>query len=1639
MEQNDEQSRKTQHPMPGLFSFQPNIQKTQETGFGSHIQQGSFTQTLVPSNPSRSDQHTGGILQPGFFNPSPSGATTFGNFPTRFGISQSIPSSSTSDPSNRNVFKRQTGPVGLFQTKTPNFPNTMSSTAGFPSPTHNFPPTSSQSNADHFQAKPVFQNLPVAQAIDQSKAVKRKSDTAENIFSVRRKRSIDSDSSSAVTAADNTRAIKSPLKRTSHKGLFQTLSQKPNEEMQPSSTETKKPLNKISPRSLKAKQPARILGGLRRKSSSGVIENAITNQLVCTGIPRESNDKDQLRRHFSRFGNVIRVQTNVNKNSASVKFSTNEEAAKAKMKGKNLFGKAIHIYFGTKSRQSTEDAEDTKKKTTEKVVKKFPSTQKPRLNPQQGTTGHRVTTIAKTDTEKLTVLERIDKILRTRLVKESDLSKAIVTIGTCPDMCPEKERYLRQHRNLLASYETEPGTKKIDHRLAVKEYSRSSADQEEALSHELRPTKVLRLTMDYLLTHIIDSIDRDRIADWYDFLWNRTRAMRKEISIQQSNDVYAVQVTEECARFHICCAHELCEEDRHNFDPKINNENLEKTMKTVLDMYTDVNYDQQDILPGFENNEPEFRAYHILLNINRTSDVLRELQNMKAGTRSSPSVQIAVAAFSSVHSNNYARFFNVVKKSTYLQAAILHRYFTQVRKQAILTMARAYTTAKGSTWVPMEDVMRTLCFSSENELNAFCTELMIATKPGFIELSRSENCEVDVAMSVFRSHLVSSKMSGRSLGIIIAHGRTPCPNVHHPESSFDEEGRYIGKHAALLDTVDTFEPQKENIETTQQSIPQTQGLPAGVLTNMVKLIAKSLFHEVIDEMVLDVSIEVVKARDLVKASTEITDVVLRNDVDAEIRILCSEVLQEEKVRQQQKIKMAQQEQERALRRAAEEEMRRREEEKRKREQLERKMRERKLKEEKEVFLREYSMELATQMEETIVSQQIHEISKHEHREARLDKLSTLATHQILEDIIQEESFNSVKEVLRSERITCHTTLHKIVEKTTLKNSFNKWRNMLSDLQKRRYARMKFPAAPAMRAVQLQVHEFLPTPVQNHSLPRRNSFSIEGKREFPLSMDPLPQLYDSHAKMSKDLKSRAGSFCETQKRAFTEKLPVLDMLWDAMHDKLDTEATHLYWKIGILSHNSDHTWLAWLKQKFGFPQTEDTEVKLFNRYSFGETRRQISACCQVIFNSTPEVNLCRSNILFVMITHPNCFPYLKNHLNRVCEDKGTTTVIVVNCDTGLSEREILHELGLSDDCKYEFHLLSFHQMDYIANEIELKRGITLVSHSEPTLWVCESLRCVLEHQISILYIKPVMRHCTQREQLYLPTLEPHQLVDIYNHAIQSTCDVLTHPDLHNLAWPSPAMDTGITDTEVPCKGWNTADGFEKLRNICDQLQLPSFPVFDKYATEQEIYEKVFNYCQTACPKNDTLTASVAATVKLYQHQYAYDYQLDLTTAEVRTFVEQFPWPRIVDAVASSKLQEILYVEKEQVVCYNPYKLSLTSLTQSMQATLDEVEFDALGLDLINPTVNSNSECQYDTLHSQTMGPAKNLTTILSKNATMQSNASATPWLADGKSYEAQTLKKEVEQEKILSQRFEERLKKLLEEGGNTSMEYFDSLL
>lgn len=181
------------------------------------------------------------------------------------------------------------------------------------------------------------------------------------------------------------------------------------------------------------------------------------------------------------------------------------------------------------------------------------------------------------------MLEARDKLIRLTTKRMTDFKRAVEQ-GICPDMCPEKERLSRESKHRVASFELEEGSKSImNHIIAVKEYSRSSADQEAALQHDLRPEPVLKLTMTYLLQSIMDlcDIEDTNICDWYHFLWDRTRSIRKDITQQELSSPGTVLLVEQCARFHIHCAARLIAEELSVFDQRINTENLTKCLQSL--------------------------------------------------------------------------------------------------------------------------------------------------------------------------------------------------------------------------------------------------------------------------------------------------------------------------------------------------------------------------------------------------------------------------------------------------------------------------------------------------------------------------------------------------------------------------------------------------------------------------------------------------------------------------------------------------------------------------------------------------------------------------------------------------------------------------------------------------------------------------------------------------------------------------------------------------------------------------------------------------------------------------------------------------------------------------------------------------
>uniref|UniRef100_A0A8B9MML7 Germinal-center associated nuclear protein n=1 Tax=Accipiter nisus TaxID=211598 RepID=A0A8B9MML7_9AVES len=603
------------------------------------------------------------------------------------------------------------------------------------------------------------------------------------------------------------------------------------------------------------------LGRPERESTEGPggLAPGELTAIQCKNVPDYLNDRTVLEKHFGQFVKVRRIMTRRNKKMAVLHFFDHASAALARKKAKELHKDIVTFWqkkktspakreFSSKEkkvgedegRQSSEEQNYQHSPLRKPLIRSSASSVMPgksspakkpglrkallfeadlfdsssegqsseALGASLSSLGNLVGLVAETSEERYRLLDQRDKIMRQARIKRTDLGKAKTVVGTCPDMCPEKERYMRETRNQLSIFELLLGSDKVDHAAAIKEYSRSSADQEEPLPHELRPSEVLSMTMDYLVTNIMDQ-GEGNCREWYDFVWNRTRGIRKDITQQHLCNPLMVSLIEKCTRFHIHCAHHLCEEPMSSFDAKINNENMTKCLQSLKEMYQDLA--NKGI---YCKSEAEFRGYNVLLNLNK-GDILREVQQFHPEVRNSPEVRFAVQAFAALNSNNFVRFFKLVQAASYLNACLLHCYFNQIRKDALKSLNIAYTVStQRCTVFPLDHLVRMLLFKDCDEATDFISYYGLSVSDGaYVELNRSAFLEPDGLPKPRKSMFVSQKLTV-SVGEVVNGGPLPAVPHHIPVSSFNGQNKYIGGSTSV-DQANSS--QKLSIEATGKS------------------------------------------------------------------------------------------------------------------------------------------------------------------------------------------------------------------------------------------------------------------------------------------------------------------------------------------------------------------------------------------------------------------------------------------------------------------------------------------------------------------------------------------------------------------------------------------------------------------------------------------------------------------------------------------------------------------------------------------------------------------------------------------------------------------------------------------------------
>lgn len=190
-------------------------------------------------------------------------------------------------------------------------------------------------------------------------------------------------------------------------------------------------------------------------------------------------------------------------------------------------------------------------------------------------------------------------------------------------------------------------------------------------------------------------------------------------------------------------------------------------------------------------NEAEFRAYIVLLNLQNTN-FLWEVKQLRDDIKHSPEIQFATKMYLAFESNNYVRFFQLVRSTTYMNACILLRYFTQVRVKALEIMFKAYVP-RNPVQMSIEYVTYLLAFEDYVQCADFLEYygMKCERDNDRVYFDRSQFEYPDTPFLLDRALNVVEHKRHTTVGDAVHRGPLDSKDVlsdYQPHDSFDENG-----------------------------------------------------------------------------------------------------------------------------------------------------------------------------------------------------------------------------------------------------------------------------------------------------------------------------------------------------------------------------------------------------------------------------------------------------------------------------------------------------------------------------------------------------------------------------------------------------------------------------------------------------------------------------------------------------------------------------------------------------------------------------------------------------------------------------------------------------------------------------------
>ncbi|KAM4611218.1 germinal-center associated nuclear protein, partial [Discoglossus pictus] len=1105
-------------------------------------------------------------------------------------------------------------------------------------------------------------------------------------------------------------------------------------------------------------------------------------------------------------------------------------------------------------------------------------------------------------------------------VKRTELDQAKVFVGTCPDMCPEKERYMRETRNQLSVYELLPGTDKLDHAAAIKEYSRSSADQEEPLPHELRPTSVLSMTMDYLVTWIMDQGDGN-YREWYDFVWNRTRGIRKDITQQHLCDLASVSLMEKCMRFHIHCAHQLCEEPMSSFDTKINNENLTKCLQSLKEMYQDLQ-NRGVYCPC----EPEFRGYSVLLSLNK-GDILREVQQFRPSVRNSAEVKFAVQVFAALNSTNFVRFFKLIRSASYLNSCILHCYFNQIRRDALRALNVAYTAStQRSTSFPLDNMVRLLLFQDTDEATDFLTSYGLSVSDGYVELSRTAYLEPEVPANPRKCALISQKRQV-SVGGVVNGAPLPQFTLHIPVCSFDAQNKYTGGsitaepregHKAPADTPDMrdFEPEELTFKQTLVRLQDTKEVSSFQVQSAFQPIMRpekppsparptygdedvfAVMEDIVDDLVKEHSGELSRngAAFISKAlevSSSLADMLV-TDLVLEI----SHKVAGEEVRAETK--------------RVEEEVRRKAEDA-------------KLKQQREQLLRllceSYCQELMTE----VLSESIYQVSS-----AELQQAAQLAHKARITRCSQDVCGQWINRFLEEEMDQMATeSLH---EMQCCLKYLQRWREVLASRKKLRRQMRGFPAAPGSVGCDDKLKALIPSaPETVHQSVAKGILDMGHAGKLGVSFTRFQKL-------------REQMFHEMKVQHFYQQL-LCEAAWAPLElpsliaQSLPSWKQCVFWKLLlVLPESAEHSSILseWLKTKFcgqNDPTVDDPEqpVQTLALYSCLESHEGravgVNVCIKVVQGPLTSLEVEQAETQKKLLGTSGCVLLLPPREDETEEDV-YWLMAELQLKQLLQAKPFLPPPPLAvlvpwqcQDAEVEegLHLPDLISggliSDYVlipipdsVNDMQGTNGVSsavrfLLSRCPGAMELCSlPLQQYIEDGVCRFFSEPFHTDMWERRKAGLPSQDPAAIIDLYNDTLRFLAVAVSSQHLLDLSWPVIEFASPQGSSVLPFVGWNCPGHLAWLKKAVLSFQIPQMDIPPPDAPWRPVCSMIQEYVCQICASPRALPVLLSEVQCLLGRTYKRWREKQNGTNMEGPAVQDIPWDDLLTLCINHKLRD-----------------------------------------------------------------------------------------------------------------------------------------